>query len=120
MNNNEYEGNQSKDEILQLTQDIEFVQLLANPSYLKYLAENNYLEDPQFINYLNYLNYVKSTEFIKFIIYPLGLTFLNFLQLESFRKELINNKDFPNYLMYLIENDWMSKNLNKKFNEFGE
>lgn len=105
--------NQPINEILELTQDLEFVQLLANPSYLRYLAENNYLEDPQFINYLNYLSYVKSTEFVKFIIYPLGLTFLNFLQLESFRKELINNKDFPNYLMYLIENNWMNSNQTK-------
>lgn len=97
-----------RNELLEFTQDIEFVQSLSNPSYLSYLIEKGYLEDKQFLNYLKYLNYLKTPEFIKFIIYPRGIACLELLQLESFRNELLTNPDFINYLLYLSEMEWFN------------
>mmetsp|Transcript_5426 Transcript_5426/g.16441 ORF Transcript_5426/g.16441 Transcript_5426/m.16441 type:complete len:81 (+) Transcript_5426:221-463(+) len=45
--------------------ELEFVQLLANPQYLNYLAQNNYFADPAFVNYLEYLRYWRRPEYAK-------------------------------------------------------
>ncbi|KAK3033216.1 hypothetical protein RJ639_033096 [Escallonia herrerae] len=37
--------------------ELEFVQCLANPTYIHYLAQNRYFEDEAFIGYLKYLMY---------------------------------------------------------------
>ncbi|CAG0925076.1 unnamed protein product [Notodromas monacha] len=70
--------------------ELEFVQCLANPNYLNFLAQRNYFKDPAFINYLKYLQYWKEPEYAKFLKYPMCLHFLTLLQYESFRKELVN------------------------------
>ena len=70
--------------------DLEFVQTLANPQYLNFLAQRNYFKNPAFINYLKYLLYFKKDEYIKYIHYPQALYFLDLLQREQFRQELVN------------------------------
>ncbi|KAK4846076.1 hypothetical protein QYF36_012725 [Acer negundo] len=63
--------------------ELEFVQCLANPNYIHYLAQNHYFEDEAFIGYLKYLKYWKRPEYVKFIItngYSHCLYFLNLLQ----------------------------------------
>jgi mediator of RNA polymerase II transcription subunit 31 len=70
--------------------ELEFVQCLANPHYLNFLAQRGYLKDKSFINYLKYLQYWKQPDYIQFIKYPNCLTFLDLLQHEAFRKELAN------------------------------
>ena len=40
--------------------ELEFVQCLANPHYLKFLAQSGHLKDKNFINYLEYLQYWKQ------------------------------------------------------------
>ncbi|KAL9678442.1 hypothetical protein QQ045_016286 [Rhodiola kirilowii] len=37
--------------------ELEFVQCLANPTYIHYLAQNRFFEDEAFIGYLKYLQY---------------------------------------------------------------
>ena len=72
--------------------ELEFVQCLANPNYLNFLAQRGYFKDPAFINYLKYLEYWKEPEYARFLKYPMCLYFLDLLQYPEFRKELANAK----------------------------
>ncbi|CAI8057823.1 Mediator of RNA polymerase II transcription subunit 31 [Geodia barretti] len=75
-------------ERLRFQTELEFVQCLANPHYLNFLAQQGYLKEPEFINYLSYLQYWRQQEYAKFIKYPQCLHFLGLLQSEFFRREL--------------------------------
>ena len=70
--------------------ELEFVQSLANPNYLNYLAQRGYFKNPTFLNYLKYLMYWKEPEYCKYIIYPQCLSLLEMLQHENFIKEIVN------------------------------
>ena len=48
--------------ILTFQVEMEFVQSLANPNYLHFLAQRGFMKDPCFVNYLNYLTYWKVGE----------------------------------------------------------
>ncbi|KAI8842663.1 hypothetical protein HDU78_007037 [Chytriomyces hyalinus] len=82
--------------------ELEFVQCLANPKYLQFLAQQQYFNDPAFINYLKYLLYWRRPEYAKLIVYPYCLEMLEHLQHESFRNaialehtvQLIHQKEF--------------------------
>ncbi|XP_078446325.1 SOH1 family protein [Wolffia australiana] len=82
--------------------ELEFVQCLANPTYIHYLAQNRYFEDEAFIGYLKYLQYWQKPEYVKFIMYPHCLFFLELLQNANFRnamahpasKELVHRQQF--------------------------
>ncbi|CAA7059084.1 unnamed protein product [Microthlaspi erraticum] len=82
--------------------ELEFVQCLANPTYIHHLAQNRYFEDEAFIGYLKYLQYWQRPEYIKFIMYPHCLYFLELLQNPNFRaamahpanKELAHRQQF--------------------------
>ncbi|PRP77588.1 aldehyde oxidase and xanthine dehydrogenase [Planoprotostelium fungivorum] len=90
----------------QFSIELEFVQCLANPEYLKYLAQSRYLQDKAFVNYLEYLQYWKQPQYAKFIIYPHCLYFLELLQEEAFRRELLN----PAFSVYIHQQQfyhWM-------------
>ncbi|CAO2815454.1 unnamed protein product [Amaranthus hypochondriacus] len=68
--------------------ELEFVQCLANPTYIHYLAQNRYFEDEAFIGYLKYLQYWQRPEYLKFIMYPHCLFFLELLQNANFRSAM--------------------------------
>ncbi|XP_022451733.1 mediator of RNA polymerase II transcription subunit 31 isoform X1 [Delphinapterus leucas] len=81
--------------------ELEFVQCLANPNYLNFLAQRGYFKDKAFVNYLKYLLYWKEPEYAKYLNqelntglqmsrYPQCLHMLELLQYEHFRKELVN------------------------------
>ena len=73
--------------------ELEFVQCLANPNYLNFLAQRGYFKDKSFVNYLKYLHsYWTKPAYVKFLKYPLCLHFLELLQHEEFRKEIINGQ----------------------------
>ncbi|KAH9509662.1 Mediator of RNA polymerase II transcription subunit 31-A [Bulinus truncatus] len=72
--------------------ELEFVQCLANPNYLNFLAQRGYFKDQNFINYLKYLLYWKDPKYAKFLKYPQCLHMLELLQYEHFRKELVNSQ----------------------------
>lgn len=82
--------------------ELEFIQCLANPTYIHYLAQNRYFEDEAFIGYLKYLQYWQRPEYIKYIMYPHCLFFLELLQNPNFRnamahpgsKELAHRQQF--------------------------
>ncbi|EGF81674.1 hypothetical protein BATDEDRAFT_6522, partial [Batrachochytrium dendrobatidis JAM81] len=66
--------------------ELEFVQCLANPAYLQYLAQQRHFDNPALINYLAYLKYWQKPEYAKYIQFPYALHILDLLQHESFRK----------------------------------
>ncbi|XP_017768482.1 PREDICTED: mediator of RNA polymerase II transcription subunit 31 [Nicrophorus vespilloides] len=70
--------------------ELEFVQCLGNPNYLNFLAQRGYFKDNAFINYLKYLLYWKEPQYAKYLKYPMCLYFLDLLQYEHFRRELVN------------------------------
>jgi hypothetical protein len=47
--------------------ELEFVECLANPEYLNWLAQTQHFEDPDFINFLDYLKYWQKPEYCHFI-----------------------------------------------------
>jgi mediator of RNA polymerase II transcription subunit 31 len=70
--------------------ELEFVQSLANPNYLNFLAQRGYFKNETFINYLKYLMYWKKPEYCKHLMYPQCLSLLEMLQHEKFLKEIVN------------------------------
>ncbi|KAL1797570.1 hypothetical protein ACET3X_004176 [Alternaria dauci] len=70
--------------------ELEFVQCLANPVYLNYLAQQKTLDKPEFVAYLGYLQYFKDPKYIKFLHHP-GPTLraLEWLQQERFRQDIL-------------------------------
>mmetsp|Transcript_10946 Transcript_10946/g.30725 ORF Transcript_10946/g.30725 Transcript_10946/m.30725 type:complete len:132 (+) Transcript_10946:181-576(+) len=79
-------------------QQLEFIQSLASPAYLHYLATSNYLTDPAFLAYLKYLQYWRQPPYNRFLTYPHCLTFMDLLLTnETFRREL-NSVQFRNFL----------------------
>lgn len=65
--------------------ELEFLQSLASPAYLHYLATapEKYLQDPQFMAYLRYLRYWKQPEYARLISYPHALYMLDLLLLHD-------------------------------------
>jgi mediator of RNA polymerase II transcription subunit 31 len=70
--------------------ELEFVQSLANPNYLNFLAQRGYFKNETFLNYLKYLMYWKKPEYCKYLMYPQCLSLLEMLQHEHFMKEIVN------------------------------
>ena len=77
------------DDARRLAVELDFVQCLASPLYLHFLAQNGYLESPPFLRYLDYLTYWKEAEYAQLLEYPHCLAFLDMLiDSELFRKQL--------------------------------
>ena len=89
-----YMSDQQEKERLRFQIELEFVQCLGNPNYLNFLAQRGYFKDSTFINYIKYLQYWKEPAYVKFIKYPVCLHFLELLQHEAFRKEVVNAQVF--------------------------
>jgi mediator of RNA polymerase II transcription subunit 31 len=70
--------------------ELEFVQSLANPNYLNFLAQRDYFRSPAFLNYVKYLLYWKEPEYIKYLTYPQCIYLLEMLQHKEFVKEIVN------------------------------
>lgn len=87
--------------------ELEFVQSLANIQYVNWLAQNDYLSDPAFVNYLKYLNYWKDAKYAKYVVYPNCLHILTLLQSEEFRKSIVN-PELINTLMNDMVKRWQS------------
>ncbi|CAH8651300.1 unnamed protein product [Heterobilharzia americana] len=68
--------------------ELEFVQCLANPSYLNFLAQQGWFEKANFIKYLKYLQYWKEPGYSRYLIYPYCLHMLDLLQHAEFRLAL--------------------------------
>lgn len=101
--------------------ELEFVQSLANPNYLNFLAQRGYFKNQTFLNYLKYLMYWKKPEYVKYIMYPQCLSLLELLQHETFLKEILNaqcSKYIDEQLLliwlhYKKKRDWIRLEPNK-------
>lgn len=71
--------------------DAEFIQLLCNPEYIRWLYSMNYFTDPKFIDYLKYLRYFRQPEYIKYLVYPQAVVILDFLLEEDITAKLEND-----------------------------
>ena len=70
---------------------VQFVQCLANPFYLNYLAQSQYFENPAFLAYLEYLEYFRQPEYTKLLTYPsYSLNALSLLKQPAFRKDIMS------------------------------
>ena len=87
---------------LRFQTELEFVQCLGNPNYLNFLAQRGYFKESNFINYLKYLQYWKEPAYVKFVKYPVCLHFLELLQHEAFRKEIVNTQVRLFFVMFFI------------------
>ena len=68
--------------------ELEFIQCLANPNYLHFLAKQGLFDNVAFKNYLKYLLYWKRPEYVKFIKYPECLFFLDLVQREEIHESI--------------------------------
>jgi mediator of RNA polymerase II transcription subunit 31 len=59
--------------------ELEFVQCLASPAYLHYLATSGILYQSTFLDFLRYLRYWKLPQYAKYLTYPNCLYFLDLL-----------------------------------------
>ncbi|KAL8151298.1 hypothetical protein V2J09_021106 [Rumex salicifolius] len=93
--------------------ELEFVQCLANPTYIHYLAQNRYFEDEAFIGYLKYLQYWQRPEYVKFIMYPHCLFFLELLQNANFRSALAHpgNKELAHRQQFYFWKNYRNNRL---------
>ncbi|XP_042022748.1 mediator of RNA polymerase II transcription subunit 31-like [Salvia splendens] len=94
--------------------ELEFVQCLANPTYIHYLAQNRYFEDEAFIGYLKYLQYWQRPEYLKFIMYPHCLFFLELLQkFANFRNAMAHpaNKELAHRQQFYFWKNYRSNRL---------
>ncbi|XP_021321548.1 mediator of RNA polymerase II transcription subunit 31 isoform X1 [Sorghum bicolor] len=93
--------------------ELEFVQCLANPTYIHYLAQNRYFEDEAFIGYLKYLKYWQRPEYIKHIMYPHCLFFLELLQNANFRNAMAHptNKELAHRQQYFFWKNYRNNRL---------
>lgn len=56
------------------------------------MAQRGYFKDTAFVNYLKYLLYWKQPEYARYLKYPMCLYFLDLLQYEHFRREVVNSQ----------------------------
>lgn len=93
--------------------ELEFVQCLANPTYIHYLAQNRYFEDEAFIAYLKYLQYWQRPEYMKFIMYPHCLFFLELLQNANFRNAMAHpgNKELAHRQQFFFWKNYRNNRL---------
>lgn len=63
--------------------DLEFVQLLCNPEYLRWLNNEKYFLRDDFKAYLKYLLYFSDQKYYKFLTYPQCIFILEILNKEN-------------------------------------
>uniref|UniRef100_A0A7S4VD82 Mediator of RNA polymerase II transcription subunit 31 n=1 Tax=Alexandrium monilatum TaxID=311494 RepID=A0A7S4VD82_9DINO len=66
-------------------EELEFVQCLANPEYVQWLATYHYFEDPAFVEFLGYLSYWRHPPHVYHVVYPQALRMLELLQNPAMR-----------------------------------
>jgi len=96
---------QAEDEKNRFTIELEFIQCLANPHYLHFLAQRGYFNDDSMVNYLKYLNYWRKPEYARHLRYPQCLYMLELLQNSSFR-EAISNQQCAKFIEDQILLQW--------------
>lgn len=71
-------------------EELEFLECLANPEYVHWLASQTYFENPSFIEFLKYLNYWRSPPHVHFVRFPQALRMLEMMSNAQVRSRLRN------------------------------
>lgn len=85
--------------------DAEFIQLLCNPEYIRWLHSQNYFTNAEFIDYLRYLRYYHDYKYLRFLIYPQAVVILEILLEDDILTKLEDESFYTNlaqdqYLMW--------------------
>ena len=88
--------------------ELEFVQLLCNPEYLKWLYSEKYFSNPDFKSFLKYLLYFKNPNYIKFLIYPQCIPILE-LMIDDKVNDLLSEDSFYTQLADIQHSIWKNK-----------
>jgi mediator of RNA polymerase II transcription subunit 31 len=74
-----------------LTLELEFVQLLANPEYVSFLARDGTLERPKVLRYLRYLlDTYSQPSYARLLLWPACLrTLARLVHNDAFRRDLL-------------------------------
>lgn len=73
--------------------ELEFVQLLCNPDYVKWLYEQGYFEEQSFKDLLKHLLYWKENTYKRYLTYPYCLNILEILNSENIL-EILKDESF--------------------------
>ena len=86
--------------------ELEFVQTLANPEYLHYLAQNRYFDDPDFRDYLEYLQYWRELPYCLHLVFPHCLRMLELLVEDDGFVDALKRPDFKDHVFAQQFNHW--------------
>lgn len=89
------------------TQELEFIQLLANPEYLGFLSKEGYFKDPNFRAFLTYLKYLTRAPHCLRIQYPACLRVLEILTQTDDVCDKLQNAGVRNKLYQTMFLSWI-------------
>lgn len=73
--------------------DLEFIQLLCNPEYIRWLHSEKYFSKEDFKRYIRYLLYFKDPKYYRFLSYPQCIPILEVLTGKD-PEEILSNEEF--------------------------
>ena len=69
MNGRADDHDMAMDDKQRFEMELEFLQCLASPEYLSWLAQSGTLDDRRMVNYLAYLRYWQAPQYAQFVSY---------------------------------------------------
>lgn len=99
-------SSQPDEERVRFEAELEFVQSLANPEYLHYLAQHRYFDDEDFVSYLQYLNYWRERPYCLYLVFPHCLRMLELLQTDAKFVEMLKRADFKDHVFTQQHYHW--------------
>eukprot|EP00927_Polykrikos_kofoidii_P068084 TRINITY_DN63479_c0_g1_i1.p1 TRINITY_DN63479_c0_g1~~TRINITY_DN63479_c0_g1_i1.p1 ORF type:complete len:587 (-),score=90.52 TRINITY_DN63479_c0_g1_i1:158-1918(-) len=88
--------------------ELEFLQCLANPEYVQWLANQRLFEAPAFLKFLAYLRYWAEQPHVQHVVYPQGLRMLEMLMCPEFRAR-VHRLDARTVLTKQMLCHWVSR-----------
>eukprot|EP00435_Cladocopium_sp_Y103_P004278 s2572_g1.t1 len=95
----------AQDRSRRFAEELEFVQCLANPSYVQWLATQGFFREPGFQRFLEYLTYWRRPQYVRYIVYPQCLAVLDLLLRPAVRLRL-HRADVISILADQLQHAW--------------
>lgn len=95
----------AQDRSRRFAEELEFVQCLANPSYVQWLATEGFFREPGFQRFLEYLTYWRRPQYVRYIVYPQCLAVLDLLLRPAVRLRL-QRADVISILAEQLQHAW--------------
>lgn len=87
--------------------ELEFIQSLSNPLYLRHLALEQYHKQESFMNYMKYLQYFRSPPYRKYLTYPNSLHILPLVIHEEFWEYILHHAEFITVMDFQFYGHWL-------------